>query len=168
MELVSCPSSLKNLLLYSPSCSLTCLQTNTCLTTLKLSVPESCWDIYIRFVLGILENNTSLRFLFLYTFDVTDDFDMPYLRSIVSALYENKSLHSMSVILRGSPLYFYVASEFMNAFFRELTRDSRISWYPEEQILLNFKGADLLGPSPNSSPSLSSSSSSSSRSSPTL
>lgn len=141
MTLVSSPSSLKNLLLF-PSYPLTCLETNTCLTTLKLHVLFLWWAIFTPWVVGILKNNKVLRFMLLSNFDVTFDRDMENLKDIISALHENKTLCSMSIILDGDPLYFHVASDYMMCFHDDMTDDRRINWYPEENILSQFQGLD--------------------------
>ena len=143
MTLVSSPSSLKNLLLRSPSCSLTCLETNTCLTTLKLHVPFLFWALHTPDIIGILKNNIFLQYLILSNFDVTFEKDMENLHGIVTALHENKTLHSLAIILDGNPLYIYVASDYMKTHHNALTHDSRVHWYPEDDILRNFQGPYL-------------------------
>jgi hypothetical protein len=135
------PSSLKNIIMYPPMFyvkSLNCLLSTTCITTLKIEVPDFLlFTSATQCALEVLRKNSFLRFLILGNFDVSLSSDIECLEFLVFSLY---TLHSLSFILKGDPLYFFVASEYMKMKHRALTLDPRIHWYPEENIIHEFQG----------------------------
>ena len=122
--LVSGPSSLKTLVLYSPNLSahVPYLVNNTCLTTLRIKTAETVDNI--RHIVTIVEHNKTLQHL---KFCSSGVLDIDSLRTLVGALSSNDTLKS--IIVGISSIGGGLASDYMNTHHRDSTLlDHRVTW----------------------------------------
>ena len=122
--LVSGPSSLKTLVLYSPNLSphVPYLVNNTCLTTLHIKTAVTVDNI--RHIVTIVEHNKTLQHL---VFGSCSVHDIDPLRTLVGALSSNDTLKS--IIVGISNIGSSIARHYMKTHHRDLVLDRRVNWF---------------------------------------
>ena len=127
--LVSGPSSLKTLVLYSPNLSphVPYLVNNTCLTTLHIETAVTVDNI--RHLVTIVEHNKTVKHL---QFGPCNVRDIDSLRTLVGALSSNNTLKSIQVGIRNNKFIEgnIIAVDCMNTHLRDLTLlDPRVTLF---------------------------------------
>ena len=127
VDLLSAPSSLKDLSLHTSCLSLHVehLKNNTQLLALQLY----CLDMssQVPYLINIVSHNKTIRYLLFEKFLLTEQ-NIDAVRPLVSAIHGNRTLERIDLLIEGLGDSDKAVSDYMTTHYRDLTLDSRITW----------------------------------------
>ena len=127
VDLLSAPSSLKNLFLFTSSLSLHVehLKNNSQLLKLRLyhfdMIPQ------VPYLVEIISHNKTIRDFTFFNFLLTEQ-NIDAVRPLVSAIHGNRTLKRIELHIIGLGDSNKAVSDYMTTYHRDLTLDSRITW----------------------------------------